>query len=278
MEGYVYDHPDSTAFADAVPASLPWPATMRQAAEPLAVLTAASVVTTKARLGTGVLVAPTHAPFQLAKSLATIDQLSGGRLIAGIGSGWSTDEMQATGGTRADRDRFMDETLDVFEAVWGPDPVNYRGPRAVIENAIVLPKPMSKIPVIVGGGACTSRALERIATRSDGWLSVPGADGIAATMRRWGKIRELAAQYGRDADRLEHIIVANVIFTEQSSGEDRVPFVGTLDEVVADIVTAATTGADEVVIDLNLQDWFTNTGRMVEAALEIYTRATDSGI
>lgn len=72
---------------------VPWPESQRQAPDPLAVLTAAAVVTTHVRLGTAVLVAPAHAPFQLAKSLATIDQISGGRVIAGIGSGWSTDEL-----------------------------------------------------------------------------------------------------------------------------------------------------------------------------------------
>jgi alkanesulfonate monooxygenase SsuD/methylene tetrahydromethanopterin reductase-like flavin-dependent oxidoreductase (luciferase family) len=106
----------------------PWPEHSRQAADPLAVLTAAAVATEKVRLGTSVLVAALHTPVQLAKALATVDQISGGRVIAGMSSGWSTDELQATGATRADRGRFLDETLDVFDAVWGPDPVTFRGP------------------------------------------------------------------------------------------------------------------------------------------------------
>ena len=251
----------------------PWPESQRQAADPLAVLTAAAAVTTKARLGTSVLVAPAHAPLQLAKSLATIDQISGGRLIAGLGSGWSTDELQATGATRADRGRFVDELLDVFDAVWGPDPVTYRGPRAVIENAVVLPKPVSKIPVMFGGGAATASTLERIATRADGWLSIAGADGLEATARTWNQIRDKAARHGRDADRMEHIVVGNVTFTQQPQGRDRVPFVGTLDQVVEDIATAVALGADEVIIDLNLQEWFTDTGRMLDTAEELFSRA-----
>ncbi|WP_433294638.1 LLM class F420-dependent oxidoreductase [Pseudonocardia sp. CA-142604] len=252
----------------------PWQESQQQAADPLAVLTAAAVVTTKARLGTAVLVAPAHAPFQLAKSLATIDQISGGRLIAGLGSGWSTDELQATGTTRADRGRFVDELLDVFDAVWGPDPVTYRGRRAVIENALVLPKPVSKIPVMFGGGA-TASTLKRIATRSDGWLSVADAGGLEATARTWNEIRDLAAQHGRDVDRMEHIVVGNVTFTPQPQGRDRVPFIGTFDEVVEDIATAIALGADEVIIDLNLQKWFTDTGRMLDTAEELLSRARD---
>jgi probable F420-dependent oxidoreductase len=256
----------------------PWPESQRQAADPLAVLTAAAVVTRTVRLGTSVLVAPAHAPVQLAKSLATIDQISGGRLIAGIGSGWSTDELQATGATRADRGRFVDETLDVFEAVWGPDPVNYRGSRAVIENAFVLPKPVTKIPVMFGGGAGTPATRQRIALRTDGWLSIAGAGGLEATARTWNQIRELAARHGRDTDRMEHIVVGNVTITQQSQGQDRVPFVGTIDQIVEDTLIAAALGADEVLIDLNLQDRFTDTSRMLDTAAEIHQRVTDAGI
>ena len=156
--------------------NVPWPEASRQAADPLAVLTAAAVATEQVRLGIAVLVAALHTPVQLAKALATIDQISGGRMIAGMGTGWSTDGFQATGATRADRGRFLDEMLDVFDAVWGPDPVIFRGPRVVIDKASVLPKPASKIPVMLGGGgsnlgrSTTSKAVQRIAKRADGWL------------------------------------------------------------------------------------------------------------
>ena len=134
------------------PPNVPWPESGRQTADPLAILTAAAVATEEVRLGTAVLIAALHTPVQLAKALATVDQISGGRVIAGMGAGWSTDGLQATGATRADRGRFLDETLDVFDAVWGPDPVTFRGPRVVIDNASILPKPVSKIPVMLGGG------------------------------------------------------------------------------------------------------------------------------
>jgi probable F420-dependent oxidoreductase len=131
------------------PPNVPWPESGRQTADPLAVLTAAAVVTERVRLGTAVLIAALHTPVQLAKALATVDQISGGRVVAGMGAGWSTDGLQAAGATRADRGRFLDETLDVFEAVWGPDPVTFRSPRVVIDNALILPKPASKIPVML---------------------------------------------------------------------------------------------------------------------------------
>ncbi|WP_326837731.1 TIGR03619 family F420-dependent LLM class oxidoreductase [Amycolatopsis rhabdoformis] len=263
------------------PPNVPWPESGRQTADPLAVLTAAAAVTEEVRLGTAVLIAALHTPVQLAKALATIDQISGGRVIAGMGAGWSTDVLRATGATRADRGRFLDETLDVFDAVWGPDPVTFRSPRVVIDNAFVLPKPASKIPVMLAGGASnlgrksSSSALHRIARRADGWLpllTTPGPAGAADLRASWNRIRELAAEYGRDTSGMELVVVGNVTFTDGPAGADRSAFVGSLDQIVEDIHTAEEAGADELIIDLNLQDWFTDTRRMLEVAVEIRER------
>ena len=256
--------------------NVPWPAHSRQAADSLAVLTAAAVATEQVRLGIAVLVAALHTPVQLAKALATIDQISGGRMIAGMGTGWSTDEFQATGATRADRGRFLDETLAVFDAVWGPDPVTFRSPRVVIDNASVLPKPATKIPVMLGGG---SKAVQRIAKRADGWLPVPttpGPAGAAELRASWDRIREMASEYGRDTSRMEMVVVGNVTFTDRPAGPDRSAFVGTLDQIMDDVQMAAEAGADELIVDLNLQDWFTSTGRMLETAVKIRERTAAS--
>ena len=257
--------------------NVPWPEASRQTADPLTVLTAAAVATEKVRLGVALLVAALHTPVQLAKTLATIDQISGGRIIAGMGIGWSTDEFQATGATRADRGRFLDETLDVFDAVWGPDPVTFRSPRVVIDNASVLPKPASKIPVMLGGGG--SKAVQRIVKRADGWLpllTTPGPAGAAELRASWDRIREMASEYGRDTSRMEMVVVGNVTFTDRPAGPDRSAFVGTLDQIMDDVQTAAEAGADELIVDLNLQDWFTSTRQMLETAVEIRERAAAS--
>ena len=84
--------PETPAELYAEVPNVPWPEHSRQAADPLAVLIAAAVVTERVRLGVSLLVAALHTPIQLAKALATIDQISGGRMIAGMGTGWSTDE------------------------------------------------------------------------------------------------------------------------------------------------------------------------------------------
>jgi probable F420-dependent oxidoreductase len=250
----------------------PWPEEYRQTAEPLAVLTAAAMVTSRVRLGTSAVIAASHAPVQLAKSFATIDQLSGGRMIAGLAAGWSSDELQTIGATLADRGRLLDETIGVFRAVWGPDPVRFRGPRAVIEPATIRPKPASPIPIMLAGDAAGPRAMERIATHGDGWLPIVGPGRFEATARTWDRIRELAAARGRDAGKMELIVVGNVTFDDPPPSDDRVPFTGTLEQVIDDIGSAAAAGADEVIIDLSLQPWFTTTGPMLEVAQEIHER------
>lgn len=267
------------------PTNVEWPKASRQAADSLAVLTAAAVVTEHVRLGTAVLIAALHTPVQLAKALATVDQISGGRVVAGVGSGWSSDELQATGVTRADRGRFLDETLGVFTAVWGPDPVSFRGPRVVIDNAAVLPKPVSRIPVLLGGGGSnlgrrtSSKALQRIAEHADGWLPVlttPGPTGAADLRAGWDRIREMASAAGRDPSRMEMVVVGNVTFTDRPAGSGRSAFVGTLDQIMDDVRTVAQADADELIVDLNLQEWFTSTQQMLEMAVEIRQRAQAS--
>jgi len=264
------------------PPDVPWPESSRQVADSLAVLTAAAVVTETVRLGTAILIAAQHTPVQLAKALATVDQISGGRVVAGLGTGWSSDDLRATGATRADRGRFLDETLDVFDAVWGPDPVTFRSPRVVIDNASVLPKPVSTIPVMLGGGgsnlgrSTSAKAVQRIAHRADGWLpllTTPGPAGAAELRASWNRIREMASEYGRDTSRMEMVVVGNVTLTSSPAGPDRSAFVGTLDQILDDVHTAAQAGADELIVDLNLQDWFTSTAQMLGMAVDIRERA-----
>ena len=160
--------------------------------------------------------------------------------------------------------------------MWGPDPVTFRSPRVVIDNASVLPKPATKIPVMLGGG---SKAVQRIAKRADGWLPVPttpGPAGAAELRASWDRIRDMAAEYGRDTSRMEMVVVGNVTFTDRPAGPDRSAFVGTLDQIMDDVQMAAEAGADELIVDLNLQDWFTSTGQMLETAVKIRERTAAS--
>src|SRR5207247_518530 len=116
--------------------------------DPVLTLTWAAAYTSRVRLGTSVLVLPMRHPLPLAKELATLQNLSGGRLILGAGVGWLEDEFAALGVPFKERGRRMDEGIAMMRAVWSQDPVGFeaRTIPAVIDDMRILPKPEKPIP------------------------------------------------------------------------------------------------------------------------------------
>ena len=136
--------------------------------DPVLALTWAAAYTKRVRLGTSVLVLPMRHPLPLAKELATLQNLSGGRLILGAGVGWLEAEFAALGVPFNERGRRMDEGIAMMRAVWSDDPVSFeaRWVPAVIDNMRMMPKPQKPIPIWIGG---TSDAALKRAARHDGW-------------------------------------------------------------------------------------------------------------
>jgi len=136
--------------------------------EPVLTLTWAAAYTTRVRLGTTVLVLPMRHPVPLAKELATLQNLSRGRLILGAGVGWMEAEFAALGAPFHERGKRMDEGLAMMRALWTDDPVSFpsRSIPADISDMRMLPHPCAPIPIWIGG---SSDAAIRRATRHDGW-------------------------------------------------------------------------------------------------------------
>jgi len=136
--------------------------------DPVLSLTWAAAFTKRVGLGTSVLVLPMRHPLPLAKELATLQNLSEGRLILGAGVGWMAAEFAALGVPFRERGRRMDEGIAMIRAVWGEDPVSFpaRHIPAVIEEMRMLPQPVKPIPIWIGGSS--EAALAR-ALRLDGW-------------------------------------------------------------------------------------------------------------
>ncbi|MBM3489619.1 MAG: TIGR03619 family F420-dependent LLM class oxidoreductase [Alphaproteobacteria bacterium] len=137
--------------------------------DPLLTLAWAAACTARVRLGTSVLVLPMRHPVPLAKELATLQVLSGGRLILGAGVGWLKEEYAALGVPFAERDRRMDEGLRLIRALWHDDPVSFETTwiEAEITNMRMQPKPQPAIPVWIGG--TSEAALARAIALGDGW-------------------------------------------------------------------------------------------------------------
>jgi probable F420-dependent oxidoreductase len=136
--------------------------------DPVLTLTWAAAYTSRIGLGTSVLVLPMRHPLPLAKELATLQNLSGGRLILGAGVGWMEAEFDALGVPFRERGRRMDEGIAMMRAVWQDDPVSFPAKTipAVIDNMRMMPKPKRPIPIWIGG--TSEPALQR-ALRHDGW-------------------------------------------------------------------------------------------------------------
>ncbi len=135
--------------------------------DPLVTLTWAAAVTRTVGLGTSVLVVPQHPLVELANSLASLDSLSGGRLILGVGVGWSEGEYAALGQDFHHRGDRLDEALAMWRTVWEHDPASFHGPTVQFEDLRVLPQPAHRIPFWVGGSG--PRAERRAVEHGDGF-------------------------------------------------------------------------------------------------------------
>jgi probable F420-dependent oxidoreductase len=152
--------------------------------DPVLTLTWAAAYTKRIGLGTSVLVLPMRHPLPLAKELATLQNLSEGRLILGAGVGWLEAEFAALGVPFRERGRRMDEGIAMMLAVWREDPVSFttRHIPAVIQDMRMLPQPVKPIPIWIGGSS--EAALAR-ALRLDGWHgSRLSPEAVAPVVRR----------------------------------------------------------------------------------------------
>ncbi|KOV58913.1 LLM class F420-dependent oxidoreductase [Streptomyces sp. MMG1121] len=252
---------------------VPWPDRYRNVADPLVSLTLAAAATERAELGSSVLVAPLHVPFQLAKALASLDAASGGRVVAGLGTGWSLDEYAASSVRPfEERGKALDEIIEVCRAVWGPDPVVYDGTLTKIASAAVGPKPARPIPILLAAG--NQRALRRLVDHADGWLPVAtGAEQLAA---QWRQLRELAEERGRTRPVRSVLRVNTAREAKPYEGADRSPFQGSVDQIVADLVEHAAVGLDEILIDL--QGAARDAEELKDVAAEVFEKARAAGV
>lgn len=154
--------------------------------DPLLTLTWAAAATSRVGLGTSVMVLPMRNPLELANSVASLDALSGGRVILGAGVGWSAGEFAALGQPFEDRGPRTDEIIDLLRACWADDPVAFDGEHYELLDLRLLPKPAHPIPIWVGGGS--ERAYRRGVTKGDGFQVIgvdpPQAAEVCARLRQ----------------------------------------------------------------------------------------------
>ncbi len=169
-------------------------------AESLTLLTAIAARTKRIKLSTGILVLPLRNPVVLAKQLATMDQLSEGRLLLAMAAGWYKREFDAVGVPFEQRGKIMDENLDILTRFWTEDMVKGEWTHHKIPAGVMYPKPVQKPrpPILIGG--YVDRVLKRAAVAGDGWLTYfYRPEGFA---KSWEKVRNFAREAGKDPDTL----------------------------------------------------------------------------
>lgn len=210
--------------------------------DPWVALATAAAVTTSIRLSTAVALPVEHDPITLAKTIATLDHLSGGRVGLGVGFGWNVDELADHGVPAGKRRTVLREYLDAMRALWSQDEASYDGEFVRFGPSWAWPKPVqAHIPVLVGAGG-TEKTFAWIAKSADGWLTTPRDqvidDKVALLQRVWAEAGrdgrpEVAALAGKpDPDQLRRwadLGVTEVIFGLPDRAEqDVLDYIGRL--------------------------------------------------
>lgn len=217
----------------------PWP-------EPLTLLAAIAAVTERVRLGTGIVLAPLRPPALLAKTCATLDQISGGRLALGVGPGWQREEYAACGLDWAQRWKLLDDGLSACAALWTqPAPVEFASETVTFGPTWCLPQPVQRAPItgipLLYGMAATPAHVARIARLGAGWLPIhtttPDELGVGVAA-----LRAAFATAGRDPATLQVRASARVKLDDHG----RIA----IDETRAASAHLAATGVTEAAVGL----------------------------
>jgi probable F420-dependent oxidoreductase len=188
-----------------------------QSLDPLVALSYAAAVTSRLRLLTYLVVAPYRNPFLLAKAAATVDKLSGGRLILGVGTGYQKSEYHALGVDFDERNTLFDEALEALPLHWRGEPFSYKGTHFDARDVIARPRPVQDpIPIWIGGNARVTR--RRVADRAQGWMPLMGPPELNVTTRTPAlssledvaaaivELRAAADDAGRDGDAIDVVL------------------------------------------------------------------------
>jgi len=179
--------------------------------DPWVALGAAASVTASIRLGTGIALVAQHDPIALAKQIATLDRLSQGRVVLGIGYGWNEDEMESHGVDPRRRRAHVREVMLAMQALWSNDVASYEGEFVRFAPSWQWPKPVQRPrPPVLIGGAPGPKLFDAIAEYGDGWIPIGGA-GVREALPT---LRDAMERRGRDPRAL-HVVPMGIVPTRE---------------------------------------------------------------
>lgn len=216
-----------------------------RAHDPFCALSAAAAVTDRIRLGTGICLVVERDPITLAKECASLDVISGGRFILGIGAGWNAEEMENHGASYRHRWAITREKILAIKAIWNEDEAEFHGEHVNFDPIWSWPKPVQAGGPPIWLGANSRWCYDRVAEYCDGWLPIggPGSGGIA-------NMRAAVEKAGRNPDEIELALFAAPRDPDQLAGRIEQGFselVFGLPQAPADKVLAALDSLTETV-------------------------------
>jgi probable F420-dependent oxidoreductase len=176
--------------------------------DPFVTLTAAAAVTTTLKLATGVCLIAQRDPIQTAKLVASIDQVSAGRFVFGIGNGWNQDEMENHGTDFSTRHKLVRERVEAMKAIWTQDAAEYHGEFVDFGPMAAWPKPVQKPhpPILIGGAFPYSA--RRAVRYGDGWMPQVTAGSTTPLTDLIPQFRQMTEAAGRDSAAMQIVIGA----------------------------------------------------------------------
>ena len=218
--------------------------------EHLTTLTFASALTERIRLGVSLINLPFHNPVQLAKRIATMDQLSNGRIDVGLGLGWSEDEADVTNTPFETRGRRGAEYIAAMKALWADDPVEFHGDYVDVPLTEFGPKPVQRPHPPLYMGAFAPVALRRAGKIADGFTACCAP--VDAILQRREAVQAAATDAGRDGAALPTVVRCLVHRTDERLPDEGRPVAhGTWDQIHGDCVRLDEAGVEVTFFDVN---------------------------
>lgn len=250
--------------------NLPIPVEYQSVLDPLETLTYLAGNTQRISLGTSIIDILFHNPVILARRFATLDVLSGGRVIAGLGLGWSKDEYDASGIPFSHKGARADEYMQLLKRIWTDDVVEFRGQFYNIPASKIGPKPVQKPHPPILLGAYSPKAFPRIVNYADGWIPIAGSVPLEQQEQAINGLREAARKANKDPSNIRIFVLSypNVLDSSSqssSSNQPRSPMSGTIDQIGSDIDRFKAMGAEHIIFGYA----FSPIGRDVKKMIEV---------
>ena len=227
---------------------MPIPTEYQNILDPLETLTYVAGNTERISLGTCIIDMLYHSPVVLARRFATLDILSGGRVIAGFGIGWSKDEFDVSGIPFKRRGARASEFLQALKRIWTDDVVEFKGQFYNIPPSKIGPKPMQKPhpPILLGG--FTPKTFPRIVKYADGWIPIAGIGPLEQLEQSINGLREEARKANKNPSDIRVVVLTYPnVSTSSSSNQQRMPMSGTVDQIGSDIERIKSMGAERII-------------------------------